>query len=122
MTFGRRPALCPTSWTLIRDRLKSWADPDGTGGTSEATRLGQEAAVCGGGGAGNDIECLRRTIVVLHPRPRIPWCLRGGGKTERAKFLQREGGGRGGGDNNSLKLRDAGRLEKQKLTLDTETD
>lgn len=27
-----------------------------------------------------------------------------------------------GGDNNSLKLRDSGRLEKQKLTLDTETD
>lgn len=27
--------------------MKSWDIPDGAGGTSEATRLGQEAAFCG---------------------------------------------------------------------------
>ena len=31
---------------LLRDRVKSWAIPDGDGGTSEVTRLGQEAAFC----------------------------------------------------------------------------
>jgi len=31
---------------LLRDRVKSWAIPDGDGGTSEGTRLGQEAALC----------------------------------------------------------------------------
>ena len=30
--------------------MKSWAISDCDGGTSEATRLGQEAAFCGGGG------------------------------------------------------------------------
>lgn len=39
--------VCRTSWMLLRDKVKSWAIPDGDGGTSEAIRLGQEAAFCG---------------------------------------------------------------------------
>lgn len=34
--------------------MKSWTIPDGDGGTSEETRLGQEAAFCGEEG-GSDI-------------------------------------------------------------------
>lgn len=44
------------------DTVKSWAIPDGDGGTSEATRLGQEAAFCGG----SDIKELKKTMTPQH--------------------------------------------------------
>lgn len=54
---------------LLRDKVKSWAISEGDGGTSEATRLGQEAAFCVGvgcRGAGSDIQLLKKTMAPLH--------------------------------------------------------
>lgn len=87
---------CRTSWMLLRATVKSWAIPDGNGGTLEATRLGQEAAFCGEAEeAGSDIQGLKKTMAApptttttssprTHPlRPKIPVllsCLSGGGR------------------------------------------
>lgn len=67
---------CRTSWMLLRATVKSWAVPDGDGGTSEATRLGQEAAFCGEAEeAGSDIQDLKKTMAArpcaphAHPPP-----------------------------------------------------
>lgn len=47
--------------------MKSWAIPDGDGGTLEATRLGQEAAFCGEAEeAGSDIQGLKKTMAAPH--------------------------------------------------------
>lgn len=92
--------VCHTSWMLLRDRVKSCAIPDGDGGTSEATKLGQEAAFCG------EVGCRGRkwhkgvkenNSSAAHIRnPKYLSCLSGGGGNERVKS-------RSEGNNNSFK-------------------
>lgn len=49
--------------------MKSWAIPDGDGGTFEGSSLGQEAALCDEKrrlGAGNDMQEFKKTMAPLH--------------------------------------------------------
>lgn len=68
--------VCRTSLTFLRDSVKSCAVPDGAGGTSEASRLGQEAAFCSEEGRGDKKwhTGVKKTIAPLltSAKPKIP--------------------------------------------------